>query len=501
MKKYLLLRKNCQTGPHNIAELSAMGLTAHDLLWIEGKSASWKHPGEIEELKCLLPGAVEKKFDRVPLQRTRLKNDSILFRTNNNNNLSNSTAVLTENEVLEFPTLARFFMAEQYEEFRHQVKTESKKVITENTVIPVKKPGVWVSFPSAITNEKIILISGASKPQQAFDAVDNNDLPAAALLPIESKIEKVKEDILKQELLHNSTEQSVVVEMVSEPAIPAGMVELSTYTDFETLIEDVSKNSMEEEVAEVPAPLIQMQHPRSLNTYSKILQRLAIAVAIGSLLTVAYLITDSILNPAYSLQPITANKKPVSAPSQNAVKPQQAVVVPAAALTTPGENKEQIDPIPSKTDENPIKKSPAKKAVVDDQPVLEETLKENTTPNEQTEPLSLAPLPLEVIEHRKPLADLVDIEMEGLKVGLLGGIKEFDLVVKNNSDVSIDQVVVELKYIQSNKKIFKTEMLEFNDVAAQSRQMVEVPRSARGIKVESSIKSIAAKDVTVALNN
>lgn len=502
MKKYLLLRKNRQTGPHSIAELSAMGLTAQDLLWIEGKSASWKHPGEIEELKCLVPGAVEKKFDRVPLQRTRLKNDNILFRTNNNSQVANTT-VLTENEVLEFPTLARFFMVEHYEEFKQQVKPESKKIIAEKSVVPVKKPGVWVSFPSVVTDEKIVLISSVPKNKPAFVKVDTGNSSAAVPVIIDIKTEIIREDIPAEGLLNMGiVENKDANEAAPVPQLLAESIELSAYTNFEELIDEVNSNDTEEEAQpEIYAPLIQIQQPRRIQSYSKILQKLAVAVAIGSLLTVAYLITDSILNPAYSLQPLTANKKPVSAPEQNTVKPAQVVTVPATSVAMPEADKEKVEPLLLREDANDNKKSPAKKPVVNEQPLIEESLKENAPSTELTEPLSISPLPVEVIEPRKQLSEMVDIEMKGLKVGLLGGIKEFDLVVKNNSDVSIDQVVVELKYIQSNKKIFKTEMLEFNDLAAQSRQMVEVPKSARGIKVESSIKSIASRDATVALSN
>jgi hypothetical protein len=502
MKKYLLLRKNCQTGPHSTAELSAMGLTAQDLLWIEGKSASWKHPGEIEELKSLVPGAVEKKFDRVPLQRTRLKNDNILFRTNNNDRVGNTT-VLTENEVLEFPTLARFFMAEHYEEFKLQVKPESKKITAEKIVKPFKKTGVWVSLPSLVTDEKIVLISGTPKQKPAPEvhriAVLTPDVPQFT----ESNAVSIEENNLNEELVGSDIEPTAVaVEFAPVNEFKAEIIELSSYTNFDELIKDVNSDIVKEEVAaEVYTPVIQMHQPRRIQSYSRILQKLAVAVAIGSLLTVAYLITDSILNPAYSLQPITANKKPVSAPAQNDVKPNQMVTLPAAAVSTPVAEKEQVESSSLKDDADQIKKSPVKKPAVSEQPLQEEILKEEAPSPELTEPLSAAPLPVEVIEPRIQLSDLVDIEMKGLKVGILGGIKEFDLVVKNNSDISIDQVVVELKYIQSNKKIFKTEMLEFNDIAAQSRQMVEVPKSVRGIKVESSIKSIAARDASVALSN
>src|SRR5215213_10011364 len=53
MKKYLLLRNNQQSGPHSFEELTALGLGSLDLIWIEGRSASWAYPTEIEELKGL----------------------------------------------------------------------------------------------------------------------------------------------------------------------------------------------------------------------------------------------------------------------------------------------------------------------------------------------------------------------------------------------------------------------------------------------------------------
>ncbi len=49
-KVYLLLRSNQQTGPYTIEELNQLGLKTNDLIWVEGKSAGWSYPSEIEEL-------------------------------------------------------------------------------------------------------------------------------------------------------------------------------------------------------------------------------------------------------------------------------------------------------------------------------------------------------------------------------------------------------------------------------------------------------------------
>ena len=64
MNKYLLLRDNKQSGPYSVSELASFGLKAYDLVWLEGKSAAWRYPSEIEELKPYAPIVEEQPFDR-----------------------------------------------------------------------------------------------------------------------------------------------------------------------------------------------------------------------------------------------------------------------------------------------------------------------------------------------------------------------------------------------------------------------------------------------------
>jgi hypothetical protein len=50
-KCYLLLRNNKETGPLTITELLQLSLTDNDLVWVQGKSAGWRYPSDINELK------------------------------------------------------------------------------------------------------------------------------------------------------------------------------------------------------------------------------------------------------------------------------------------------------------------------------------------------------------------------------------------------------------------------------------------------------------------
>src|SRR5882762_5511745 len=64
MTTYLLLRDNKQSGPYTFDELKEKGLKAYDLVWIEGKSAAWRYPSEVDELSAFAPIVEEQPFDR-----------------------------------------------------------------------------------------------------------------------------------------------------------------------------------------------------------------------------------------------------------------------------------------------------------------------------------------------------------------------------------------------------------------------------------------------------
>lgn len=64
MGTYLLLRDNKENGPYTLDQLLSFGLKAYDLVWINGRSAAWRYPSEIEELRPYAPVVEEQPFDR-----------------------------------------------------------------------------------------------------------------------------------------------------------------------------------------------------------------------------------------------------------------------------------------------------------------------------------------------------------------------------------------------------------------------------------------------------
>src|SRR5436189_2911075 len=64
MATYLLLRDNKESGPFSMDDLLNVGLKPYDLVWVQGKSAAWRYPSEVEELKPYAPVVEEQPFDR-----------------------------------------------------------------------------------------------------------------------------------------------------------------------------------------------------------------------------------------------------------------------------------------------------------------------------------------------------------------------------------------------------------------------------------------------------
>ena len=75
MPSYLLLRSNKKSGPYSLQDLVNFGLKAYDLVWVEGKSASWRYPSEVEELKPYAVIVEEQPFDRFFKKQTTQVNE------------------------------------------------------------------------------------------------------------------------------------------------------------------------------------------------------------------------------------------------------------------------------------------------------------------------------------------------------------------------------------------------------------------------------------------
>jgi hypothetical protein len=91
---------------------------------------------------------------------------------------------------------------------------------------------------------------------------------------------------------------------------------------------------------------------------------------------------------------------------------------------------------------------------------------------------------------RTALANQITVGANNYSVGTFGGISDLQVTVTNRSAYPLDLVVVEVQYIQANKKVFKTEELYFHGLGAGSALMLEAPKSSRGIKVQYKVTTL-----------
>ena len=82
----------------------------------------------------------------------------------------------------------------------------------------------------------------------------------------------------------------------------------------------------------------------------------------------------------------------------------------------------------------------------------------------------------------------------------IGGISDLGITVSNSTEYSIDEVNVEIYYIQANGEPFKTEIVTLSNITPNSSKRVGAPNSERGLSVKIRIISITAKSFKFCYN-
>ncbi|HLZ86295.1 MAG TPA: hypothetical protein VKQ52_03595, partial [Puia sp.] len=262
--------------------------------------------------------------------------------------------------------------------------------------------------------------------------------------------------------------------------------------------------------------------PRSRRKNTRVLRPLAIGASILALLLAGIFIGLSLNRQNLGFQQKIADKNPVKNSVQPIVHPStQQLPAPAAntAPTTPPANKPK-DSVPNIINSRvaaivpPVTKpprtvtpkerpgAPKKGAIL---PPVTKDSAAGMNPN-TTATVAQAVHRPDVVETKSEnksdketaktsIASQVSVGANGYTVGTFGGINDLQLTVTNHSAYPLDLVVVEIQYIQANKKVYKTENLYFRNIGAGSALMQEAPRTSRGIKVRYKITTINSKDL------
>ncbi|MCF6404051.1 hypothetical protein L3C95_14245 [Chitinophaga filiformis] len=95
--------------------------------------------------------------------------------------------------------------------------------------------------------------------------------------------------------------------------------------------------------------------------------------------------------------------------------------------------------------------------------------------------------------YRRNWKQFIAVTTSDYRTGFLGGIKDLQIIVRNQSEYPLDNVVVAVQYMRGNGDVFKTEEYTINDVPAKGTKSVQASSSRKGQKVSLRLLSITSQ--------
>jgi len=450
MDMYLLLRNNKQSGPYSVDDLKSMGLKAYDLVWLEGKSAAWRYPCEIEELSAFAPPVEEQPFDRF---------------------------------------------------YKKPVAT-AKPAVEAAAPAPAPSLPLYTGEPSAVPGKRIIYVTMPAGRNPA---------------PVRETRETSREPSMVRETPAKEPARESVRPVASDPTHAA-------YASGPGYTAANANHKIEDYSAQLPSLEEQLEavSPRRKwkENNARIVRPLVIGATVLALLAAGIFIGLSLNRNATGVQQTIASKNPAENTNKSIAHPvsqQLPVSATTPALTAATNERRPADSIGTAvrsgvdgpgTSVPPVSK-PSHAAVLKERPAMprkgasalpavkDTTAGLNAAHREAVHRADIVETrsetkPADQEAVRASVSSQVSVGANGYSVGTFGGINDLQLTVTNRSIYPLDLVVVEVQYIQANKKVYKTENLYFRNIGAGSALMQEAPKSSRGIKVQYKITTISA---------
>lgn len=448
---YLLLRNNKQSGPHSLDELKSMGLKAYDLVWLEGKSAAWRYPSEIDELSSFAPAVEEQPFDRF------FKRPSASTAAANNNNNDTGVSVRSTTEV---PVA---------------IESPSPKSSPMSSPMSPGKRIIYVTMPAGKSP------AVAEKIRETTRDASIREMPARETAVREmnpSYARAAIEDYSAQP----SAEQTTLVDYLPRRK----SLKTRTITRFVAIgfciLALLAAGifiglSLDKDALGLPHKMVATGSPS--NAEQPIVHPTAQQLPVPASSTSSPLASTS--PPLASTSPSAPTRQEAPATNTSSLPTRTGKTSPRSSLASRGDRSAHG---PVKFTTAPATRDSASTASI---PVMQREAVHRSD-NAETHPASPATVDKEAL--RTALASQISVGANSYSVGTFGGISDLQVTVTNRSAYPLDLVVVEVQYIQANKKVFRTEELHFRGVGAGSALMLEAPKSPRGIKVQYKVTTI-----------
>lgn len=463
MPSYRLLRNNKESGPYTINDLVTLGLKPYDLVWVEGRSAAWRYPSEISELKEFAPVVEEQPFDRF-----YKKQADTSLETPKNEQASEETLGVT--------------------------KTEEIK--TEVTPPPFKKSTskqVFVSMPGKLNGVQQEQKKEEVKQYQQYQQYQPKTEPVEEKPQTTINIQESEESKLE-------TKYSQSLDDIKEMYINT-LVQRKTRNRRKELAKKYAKPVLAALILLVAGAALgymitgknspQVQAVQTMTTNKTPEQK-----AVES--------NSSTVNPALQdLQP--EKKEDAMVTPQNKKMQEEYLDAKLAVKRKQKESDKQVQEEVKKQDistnnalvyeKKNVEIDPGtgerRKATRDDkEPVLyqrDEVVNKKENNNSKSERYSF------IETSPKDLTKLVTVRSNNYVRGAFGGIKDLQLTLHNNSDFLIDEVKVELQIMKPSEQPLRTDIITFKNIGPNATVTVKVPDSQRGVRVDYKIKNIESK--------
>ena len=465
MASYLLLRDNKESGPYTLNDLVSLGLKAYDLVWVESRSAAWRYPSEIPELKEYAPVVEEQPYDRFFKKQQGETVEQIL---------EERRSIEREKKPVQQEP-APFIESKkpayrQAGEEKQSLKPLEKETVEEESPYQAyqPRPKVFVSQPSSSVRPST---NGFREENQTQRQAASYSAYSATQEPVLEKkytqsLDEIKEmyvNTLVQRKSRNKRKE--LLKKYLKPVLASMFLVISGIViGYFVLSKKISLEASQGISTVVPS----QNQEQSSQQKNQILQ------PDEKQPTTA--LTDK-KDPKLLNQQLLIQQK---VQAKNQVPPQTADATRSTLATTAPQTKTDDQPKIEKQDVEVDPQTNERNRVVrNDDDANAEQPKENKA---------------SVIDNdAKDLKKLVSVNANEYLRGVFGGIRDLKITVNNRSKYILDAVTVQVQYMKVTNQPLKTETITFKNVNPNDAETIKLPDSQRGMRVTYHITNIESK--------
>jgi hypothetical protein len=506
MPSYRLLRSNKESGPYSLNDLVTLGLKPYDLVWVDGRSAAWRYPSEIAELKDYAPAIEEQPYDRFYKKYSEpetAKESTVSPREQpapQKNPVKEIEIINQEPEPVRYPVKENVIKEEPVKKITPEIPSPSYP-----TYQAQPKKQVYVSMPERNNG------FGQYQQEQYQQYLPKTDQPKVVQekpRPVEEKsyspinIQESEETKLEtkytqslddiKEMYVNTLVQrktknrrkEIIKKYVKPALVPLFLLISGVAIGYVITSKKTSSKSLQAVSAVVTPQTTPEQKNEETPVEGKILQ----PDETKNLISGTNDKNSKSLHPQQQLliQPQKQNKNITTITTvPKAVIPdkkEKQAFVPDDEVATVQKKNVEVDP---NTGER-------KRAIRDnDDEIAAKEINTRSNP-EHTEKKS-NPERSFIETDRKDLRHFVTIKSNNYIRGAFGGIRGLELTVYNNSGFLLDEVSVELQIMKPSEQPLRTDIITVRNISANGAVTVRVPDSQRGIRVDYRITNIESR--------